>query len=78
MTKSEMDFFDSSLLGPAMLFLNQYFNYILNEYVVLWIMFVSYLYTHNLDQKKLKKIYIYTYTVKLVLKNPLTIDLVSQ
>lgn len=39
MTKSEMDFFDSSLLGPAMLFLNQYFNYILNEYLVLWIMF---------------------------------------
>ena len=58
MTKSEMDFFDSSLLGPAMLFLNQYFNYILNEYLVLWIMFVSYLYTHNLDQKSKKK-YIY-------------------
>lgn len=40
MTKSEMDLFDSSFLGPAMLFLNQYFNCILNEYLVLWFMFI--------------------------------------
>ncbi|KAJ0179614.1 hypothetical protein K1T71_005326 [Dendrolimus kikuchii] len=37
MTKSEMDYYDWSLLGPAMLFLNQYFNNALPEYWVLWI-----------------------------------------
>ncbi|XP_045533836.1 cholinephosphotransferase 1 isoform X1 [Papilio machaon] len=37
MTKSEMEYYDWSLLGPAMLFLNQYFNNALPEYVVLWL-----------------------------------------
>lgn len=37
MTKSEMDYMDWSLLGPAMLFLNQYFNTFIPEYYVLWI-----------------------------------------
>nr|CAH7754500.1 unnamed protein product [Callosobruchus chinensis]CAH7757637.1 unnamed protein product [Callosobruchus chinensis] len=37
MTKSEMEYTDSSLLGPTMLFLNQYFNTFINEYYVLWL-----------------------------------------
>ncbi|CAG9563212.1 unnamed protein product [Danaus chrysippus] len=37
MTKSEMEYYDWSLLGPAMLFLNQYFNHALPEYYVLWL-----------------------------------------
>ncbi|XP_018572667.1 cholinephosphotransferase 1 isoform X3 [Anoplophora glabripennis] len=37
MTKSEMDYMDWSLLGPTMLFLNQYFNTFVNEYYVLWL-----------------------------------------
>ncbi|XP_013175152.1 PREDICTED: cholinephosphotransferase 1 isoform X4 [Papilio xuthus] len=37
MTKSEMEYYDWSLLGPAMLFLNQYFNNALPEYAVLWL-----------------------------------------
>ncbi|XP_004927738.1 cholinephosphotransferase 1 isoform X2 [Bombyx mandarina] len=37
MTKSEMEYYDWSLLGPAMLFLNQYFNNALPEYWVLWL-----------------------------------------
>ncbi|CAB3235631.1 unnamed protein product [Arctia plantaginis] len=37
MTKSEMYYYDWSLLGPAMLFLNQYFNNALPEYYVLWL-----------------------------------------
>ncbi|GBP07524.1 hypothetical protein EVAR_4866_1 [Eumeta japonica] len=37
MTKSEMEYLDWSLLGPAMLFLNQYFNNALPEYYVLWL-----------------------------------------
>ncbi|XP_038213617.1 cholinephosphotransferase 1 isoform X3 [Zerene cesonia] len=37
MTKSEMEYYDWSMLGPAMLFLNQYFNNALPEYYVLWL-----------------------------------------
>ncbi|KAK9876621.1 hypothetical protein WA026_013998 [Henosepilachna vigintioctopunctata] len=37
MTKSEMDYTDLSLIGPSMLFLNQYFNTFIKEYYVLWI-----------------------------------------
>ncbi|XP_044255893.1 choline/ethanolaminephosphotransferase 1 isoform X3 [Tribolium madens] len=37
MTKSEMDYMDWSLLGPAMLFLNQYFNTFIREYYILWL-----------------------------------------
>ncbi|XP_014255459.1 cholinephosphotransferase 1 isoform X8 [Cimex lectularius] len=36
MTRNEMDYLDSSLVGPAMLFLNQYFNFFISEYIVLW------------------------------------------
>ncbi|XP_052840868.1 cholinephosphotransferase 1 isoform X1 [Drosophila gunungcola] len=36
MTKSEMDYLDWSLLGPALLFLNQYFNCIVPEIWLLW------------------------------------------
>ncbi|CAG5005908.1 unnamed protein product [Parnassius apollo] len=36
MTKSEMEYYDWSMLGPSMLFLNQYFNNALPEYYVLW------------------------------------------
>ncbi|KAK9297648.1 hypothetical protein QLX08_008706 [Tetragonisca angustula] len=37
MTKNEMEYLDSSLIGPAMLFLNQYFNFFIKEYYVLWL-----------------------------------------
>jgi len=37
MTKSEMQYLDSSFIGPFLLFLNQYFNTFLNEYYVLWL-----------------------------------------
>ncbi|CAB0001728.1 unnamed protein product [Nesidiocoris tenuis] len=37
MTRNEMDYFDSSLIGPLMLFLNQYFNFFIDEYYVLWV-----------------------------------------
>ncbi|XP_051168879.1 choline/ethanolaminephosphotransferase 1 isoform X2 [Leptopilina boulardi] len=40
MTKSEMKYFDSSLIGPAMLFFNQYFNFFIKEYFVLWLCFI--------------------------------------
>ncbi|KAH8401388.1 hypothetical protein KR009_005102 [Drosophila setifemur] len=36
MTKSEMDYLDWSLLGPSLLFLNQYFNCIVPEIWLLW------------------------------------------
>lgn len=41
MTKSEMEYFDWSLVGPLMLFLNQYFNNAIPEYYVLWMCLVS-------------------------------------
>ncbi|XP_067128234.1 choline/ethanolaminephosphotransferase 1-like isoform X1 [Centruroides vittatus] len=40
MTKSVMEYFDSILIGPGMLFLNQYFNTFINEYIVLWLCLV--------------------------------------
>ncbi|CAB0039917.1 unnamed protein product [Trichogramma brassicae] len=40
MSKSEMQYLDSALLGPAMLFLNQYFNFFIKEYIVLWLCFI--------------------------------------
>ncbi|CAN8027189.1 unnamed protein product [Ixodes persulcatus] len=40
MCRSEMDYMDSILIGPGMLFLNQYFNTFINEYVILWICLV--------------------------------------
>ncbi|XP_030372770.1 cholinephosphotransferase 1 isoform X3 [Scaptodrosophila lebanonensis] len=36
MTKAEMEYLDWSLLGPALLFLNQYFNCIVPELWLLW------------------------------------------
>jgi len=43
MTKNEMEYLDSSLIGPAMLFLNQYFNFFIKEHIVLWLCLVSFL-----------------------------------
>ncbi|XP_044749580.1 cholinephosphotransferase 1 isoform X5 [Coccinella septempunctata] len=40
MTKSEMDYTDLSLIGPTMLFLNQYFSTFITEYYVLWLCLV--------------------------------------
>ncbi|CAH0385409.1 unnamed protein product [Bemisia tabaci] len=37
MTKNELDYVDSSMYGPLMLFLNQYFNCFISEYTVLWL-----------------------------------------
>ncbi|XP_043932587.1 choline/ethanolaminephosphotransferase 1 [Protopterus annectens] len=37
MTKSEMHLHDSAFIGPGLLFLNQYFNSFVDEYIVLWI-----------------------------------------
>lgn len=37
MTRSELEYSDSSMIGPAMLFLNQYFNTYFKEYYVLWV-----------------------------------------
>ncbi|XP_071099796.1 choline/ethanolaminephosphotransferase 1-like [Haliotis cracherodii] len=37
MTKSEMNLLDSGLIGPGLMFLNQYFNNFFNEYFLLWI-----------------------------------------
>ncbi|XKL66012.1 hypothetical protein PGB90_009432 [Kerria lacca] len=44
MTKSEMELLDSSMLGATALFLNQYFNCIIPEYIVLWIALIWALY----------------------------------
>ncbi|XP_054722495.1 cholinephosphotransferase 1-like [Uloborus diversus] len=40
MTKSEVEYLDSVLVGPGMLFMNQYFNTFIDEYIVLWLCFV--------------------------------------
>ncbi|XP_064481131.1 cholinephosphotransferase 1-like isoform X2 [Ornithodoros turicata] len=40
MSKSQMEYMDSVLVGPGMLFLNQYFSTTFNEYIVLWICLV--------------------------------------
>ncbi|XP_050526831.1 cholinephosphotransferase 1 [Daktulosphaira vitifoliae] len=40
MTKSPIEYIDSTLIGPAMLFLNQYFNCVLPEYYVLYMCLV--------------------------------------
>ena len=36
MTKSEMHLHDTAFIGPALLFLDQYFNSFIDEYIVLW------------------------------------------
>ena len=40
MSKSDMHYLDVGLIGPLLLFLNQYFNDTLPEYCVLWIAFI--------------------------------------
>lgn len=40
MTKSEMHLHDAAFLGPGLLFLDQYFNSFIDEYLVLWISLV--------------------------------------
>jgi len=40
MTRSEMSYFDSVLIGPFLLALNQYFNNFFQEYYVLWLCLV--------------------------------------
>ncbi|KAB1273838.1 Choline/ethanolaminephosphotransferase 1 [Camelus dromedarius] len=42
MTKSEMHLHDTAFIGPALLFLDQYFNSFIDEYIVLWIALVSF------------------------------------
>lgn len=37
MTRNEMCYVDTSMIGPTMLFFNQYFNYFIPEYIVLWV-----------------------------------------
>lgn len=41
MTKSELYLQDTVFFGPGLLFLDQYFNNFVDEYVVLWIAMVS-------------------------------------
>lgn len=36
MTKAEMEYLDWGLLGPGLLFLNQYFNCVVPEIWLLW------------------------------------------
>ena len=54
MTRSEMDYLDTVLVGPALLFLNQYFNTFISEYYVLWLCLVRtefvYLVTKHIKQ----------------------------
>lgn len=41
MTKNEMEYMDVALVGPGLLFFNQYFNTFMPEYFVLWLCVVS-------------------------------------
>ena len=41
MTKHEMAYTDTSMLGPAALLLNQFFNSPIPEHWLLWVVFVS-------------------------------------
>lgn len=50
MTKSELHLHDTAFIGPGLLFLNQYFNSFIDEYIVLWIALVRFL--ANLDYVK--------------------------
>ncbi|CAG2183829.1 unnamed protein product, partial [Oppiella nova] len=40
MSKSEITKLDSVFIGPLLLFLNQYFNTIIDEYILLWVALV--------------------------------------
>jgi hypothetical protein len=41
MTKGEIFLLDSCLIGPTVLFLNQYFNYLIPEIYILYLSLVS-------------------------------------
>lgn len=41
MCKSELEYWDSIYVGPALLFMNQYFDFAFPEHYVLWAAFVS-------------------------------------
>jgi len=41
MSRTEMSMLDTTLIGPGLLFFNQYFDTFFNELVILWICFVS-------------------------------------
>jgi hypothetical protein len=41
MTKGEINLFDFCLIGPAILFVNQYFSFLIPEFFVLLASFVS-------------------------------------
>lgn len=41
MTKSELFLQDTVFFGPGLLFLDQYFNNFVDEYIILWIAMVS-------------------------------------
>jgi len=49
LSKSQMDVKDSGMYGPAILFLNQYFNEFIPEYYVLWLAFAYYCYSVCLE-----------------------------
>lgn len=40
MTRSEMEYLDTVLIGPLLLFLNQYFSTYFDEHLVLWVALV--------------------------------------
>jgi len=52
MTKNELEYLDTVLIGPAMLFLNQYFNFFIKEYIVLWLCLVSHSYASRLRRRQ--------------------------
>lgn len=53
MTKSEICLQDTAFIGPGLLFLDQYFNSCIDEYIVLWIALVSIsFYTFLLEHTK--------------------------
>ncbi|XP_041366519.1 choline/ethanolaminephosphotransferase 1-like [Gigantopelta aegis] len=68
MSKSEMNLFCFGLVGPGLLFLNQYFNSCLNEYFVLWLAFVIvlvdlYRYSSQVCREICKDLNIYCFTI---------------
>ncbi|XP_014674864.1 PREDICTED: cholinephosphotransferase 1-like [Priapulus caudatus] len=75
MTKSELDMWDSSLRGPAMLFLNQYFNTPLSEYTVLWFcvlycLFDLVQYSTRVCQQICSYLNIYCFSIEMPAKAP--------
>jgi len=56
MTKNELEYLDTVLIGPAMLFLNQYFNFFIKEYIVLWLCLVSHSFTSRLHRRQVVRL----------------------